>query len=108
MAHVVTQNCERCRFTDCAVTCPVQCFHGDADRLYIDPEVCIDCNACISACPVQAIVEEFDLTEEQKVWQKINAERAATLPVISSKQDPLPTAENRKRELDMQLSNQRS
>ena len=99
MTHVVTQNCARCRFTDCAVTCPVQCFHGDADRLYIDPEVCIDCSACIPACPVHAIAEEFDLTEDQLVWARTNAERASTLPVISDKQAPLATAEARRKEL---------
>lgn len=108
MTHVITENCERCRFTDCVVTCPVQCFHGDAARLYIDPDVCIDCNACIPACPVHAIVEEFDLTEEQKIWQRINAERAPGLPVISLKQPPLPTAELRKHQLDLQSDNQRS
>lgn len=99
MAHVVTQNCDRCRFTDCAVTCPVQCFHGDDERLYIDPEVCIDCNACIPACPVHAVVEEFDLTADQMVWKAINAERAMILPVVSSKQTPLPTADQRRHEL---------
>ena len=99
MAHVVTQNCERCRFTECVVTCPVQCFHGDAERIYIDPDVCIDCSACIPVCPVRAIVEEFDLTEEQMIWLRINAERAVNLPIISSKQNPLPNAEVRQREL---------
>ncbi|HWV43739.1 ferredoxin family protein [Pseudorhodoplanes sp.] len=99
MTHVVTENCSQCRFTDCAVTCPVQCFHGDGERLYIDPEVCIDCNACIPACPVQAIREEFHLTPEQEHWREINAERAKDLPVISAKQQPLPTAEARRAEL---------
>jgi ferredoxin len=77
----------------------VQCFHGNAERLYIDPDVCIDCNACIPACPVRAIVEEFDLTDEQQIWKSINAEHAAQLPVISSKQAPLPTADTRRQEL---------
>jgi ferredoxin len=101
MTHVVTDNCERCRFTDCVVTCPVQCFHGDEGRLYIDPEVCIDCSACIPACPVQAIKVEFDLSGEQQRWLAINAEQAALLPVVSSKQVPLPTAEGRRRELGL-------
>jgi ferredoxin len=26
--------------------------------LYIDPEVCIDCSACIPTCPVEAIYED--------------------------------------------------
>jgi NAD-dependent dihydropyrimidine dehydrogenase PreA subunit len=29
VTHVVTDNCEGCRFTDCVTVCPVSCFHGD-------------------------------------------------------------------------------
>jgi ferredoxin len=43
MTYVVTDNCQRCRFTDCVTVCPVACFHGDEAMLYIDNEVCIDC-----------------------------------------------------------------
>jgi ferredoxin len=101
MTHVVTENCDHCRFTDCVVTCPVACFHGDDKRIYIDPDTCIDCSACIPACPVQAIVEEFDLTDERREWLTINAERSRVLPVISSKQTPLATADERRRELGL-------
>ena len=61
MTHVVTDNCRGCRYTDCVASCPVACFHVNEVRVYIDPAVCIDCSACIPACPVHAIVEEFDL-----------------------------------------------
>jgi ferredoxin len=67
--------------------------------LYIDPEVCIDCSACIPECPVQAIFEEDDLPEDQTKWIEINASRAADLPTISEPMDPLPGAEERKTEL---------
>jgi hypothetical protein len=43
MPHVVTDNCHLCRFTDCVAVCPVECFHSDEERTYIDPDVCIDC-----------------------------------------------------------------
>ncbi len=49
MPHVVTENCQLCRFTECVAVCPVECFHADAERLYIDPAVCIACGACIPA-----------------------------------------------------------
>ena len=101
MTHVVTENCVDCRFTDCVVTCPVSCFHADARRVYIDPDVCIDCSACIPACPVQAIVEEFDLADEQREWLALNAERARALPVVSDKQVPLATADDRRRALGL-------
>jgi ferredoxin len=99
MTHVVTENCDGCRFTDCVTTCPVACFHGDELRMYIDPVACIDCGACIPACPVHAIFEEIDLIEEQRRWLAINAEQAPQLPVIWRRQTPLPTAEARRQAL---------
>ncbi len=99
MTTVVTDNCKGCRFTDCVTVCPVACFHGDDEMLYIDPDVCIDCSACIPECPVNAIYEEDDLPDDKREWIAINAERSAVLPVVEEKQDPLPTAEARKAEL---------
>lgn len=99
MTTVVTDNCLRCRFTDCVTVCPVACFHGDEEMLYIDPGVCIDCSACVPVCPVHAIFEEKDLPADKHEWIAINAERAPDLPVIDEKQEPLPTAEARKKEL---------
>jgi ferredoxin len=99
MTTFVTENCQGCRFTDCVTVCPVECFHGDDEMLYIDPEVCIDCSACVDECPVNAIYEGDDYPPEMEKWIAINAERAAELPVIEEKQDPLPTAEARKAEL---------
>lgn len=99
MTFVVTDNCLKCRFTDCVTVCPVDCFHADDEMLYIDPDECIDCGACEPECPVEAIYEEGDLPEDKKEWIQINATRAPGLPVIAEKQDPLPTAEARKKEL---------
>ena len=99
MTTFVTENCKGCRFTDCVTVCPVECFHGDDEMLYIDPEVCIDCSACIEECPVQAIYEGDDYPPEMEKWIAINAEKAPELPVIDDKQDPLPGAEDRKTEL---------
>ncbi len=99
MPHIVTDNCAGCRFAECAAHCPVECFHADDDRLYIDPDVCIDCGACIPACPVQAIYEVIDMPDEYVPWIAINAERSRALPLIKAKQEPLPTAEARRKEL---------
>ena len=99
MTTVVTENCKDCRFTDCVTVCPVECFHYDHDMLYIDPDTCIDCSACIPECPVQAIYEEDDLPEGMAKWIAINAERAAHLPVCEDKMEPLPGAEARQAEL---------
>ena len=99
MTHVVTDNCHLCRFTDCVAVCPVECFHADEERTYIDPDVCIDCGACIPACPVHAIYETIDMPDDQRRWVAINAERSHALPVVYAKQDPLPTAAARRAEL---------
>ena len=99
MAFIVTENCGRCRFTDCVSVCPVDCFYGDDERLYINPDECIDCGACEPECPVQAIVEESNVPEAQKPWIKVNAEKSAQCANITQKQDPLATAEARKAEL---------
>lgn len=99
MTFVVTGNCKGCRFTDCVAVCPVECFHGDADMLYIDPAECIDCGACVPECPVEAIYDEAQLPDDQTEWLKLNAERAKTLPVIAEQGDALPGAEKRKQDL---------
>lgn len=99
MPYVVTSNCLQCRFTDCVTVCPVDCFHGDAEMLYIDASACIDCGACEPQCPVHAIFEERQVPEKEQQWVQINASRAADLPTVSSKQAPLGTADARKKEL---------
>jgi ferredoxin len=99
MTFVVTDNCQRCRFTDCVAVCPVDCFHGDDEMLYIDPNECIDCGACVPECPVEAIFDETQLPDDKKQWIKANADKAAGLPVINAKGDPYPGAEERKEKL---------
>jgi ferredoxin len=99
MTFVVTENCNGCKFTDCVAVCPVECFHEDEKILYIDPEECIDCGACTPECPVEAIYDESELPDHLQKWMQINADKAAQLPVITEQKDPLPGAEERKKEL---------
>ena len=96
MTTIVTDNCKDCRYTDCVTVCPVECFHYDDGMLYIDPEVCIDCSACLPECPVQAIYEEDDLPEDKYEWIEINAEKSKVLPVCDDTMDPLPGADDKK------------
>jgi ferredoxin len=99
MTFVVIENCKGCRFTDCVAVCPVDCFHGDDEMLYIDPDECIDCGACVPECPVEAIFDETQLPEDQSDWLQINADRAKGLPVVNEKGDALPGADDRKKDL---------
>jgi ferredoxin len=64
--------------------------------MYIDPIACVDCGACIPACPVHAISESADLSEDQLMWVQINAEKSSSTPVIRVKQTPLKGAEERR------------
>ena len=44
------------------------------DRLYIHPEECIDCGACVPACPVSAIFSLDDLPEKWANFTPVNAD----------------------------------
>lgn len=44
------------------------------DQLYIDPEECIDCDACVEACPVDAITAEDAVPPEWQKFIAINAD----------------------------------
>jgi ferredoxin len=103
MAYVVTENCYDCRFTDCVTACPVNCFYGDDKMLYINPDECVDCNACVPECPVQAIFAEADVPADQQKWTEINKERCASgeLTNVTAKEDALPTAEAKKARLGL-------
>jgi ferredoxin len=82
MAYVVTDECIGCKYTDCVDVCPVSCFHEGPEMLYIDPEECIDCNACVAECPPAAIWADVDLPAEKSEWIQINGELSQQFPVI--------------------------
>ncbi len=92
MAFVVTENCIRCKYTDCVEVCPVDCFHEGPNFLVIDPEECIDCTLCEPECPANAIFSEDDVPPEFQNYIKLNAELAKQWPVITERIDPLPEA----------------
>ena len=90
MAYIVTENCIKCKYTDCVEVCPVDCFHEGPNFLVIDPQECIDCTLCVPACPINAIFSADDLPPEQHHFLKINAELCEQWPVITLKKDPPP------------------
>jgi ferredoxin len=91
MTFVVTDNCIRCKYTDCVEVCPVDCFYEGEQMLVINPEECIDCGVCEPECPADAIIA--DTAEGADKWVAINARYAALWPVITEKKDPLADAE---------------
>lgn len=84
MTYVVTEPCVDCKYTDCAAVCPVEAFHELPDRLYINPDTCIDCDACVPECPVEAIFADNTLPDHYSDWLPLNAE-AEQYPTISTK-----------------------
>ncbi len=88
MAYVVTQPCFGCKYTDCVVVCPCDCFREGEKMLYIDPAACIDCDACVPECPVEAIFHEDNVPAEWRDFIALNAEMAAQCPEITCKQPP--------------------
>jgi ferredoxin len=79
MPHVICQPCHDCKYTDCVVPCPVECFYQDEAMLYIHPQDCINCEACVIECPVQAIFADRDVPGPWKPFIQLNADRATAL-----------------------------
>ena len=93
MTFVVTEECIKCKYTDCVEVCPVDCFHEGPNFLVIDPDECIDCTLCEPECPIEAIHAEDDVPDEQQQYIQLNAELAKAWPVITEKKDALPDAD---------------
>lgn len=89
MAYIVTAPCDGCKYTDCVTVCPCDCFREGSSMLYINPDDCIDCDACRSECPVEAIFHEEEVPEQWRHYIQINAEMAVKCPPIFEKKPPL-------------------
>ncbi len=94
MAHIVTERCVDCRYTDCCVVCPVDCFYEITSpaMLVIDPDTCIDCCLCVPECPIQAIWPADELPDVYSEWTDKNAELFGGGTMIKTRKDALPAA----------------
>ena len=82
MTYVIVEPCIGVKDASCVDVCPVDCIHPRKDEpefetasmLYIHPDECIDCGACVPACPVAAIYDGVDATPgSQKSLIEANA-----------------------------------
>jgi NAD-dependent dihydropyrimidine dehydrogenase PreA subunit len=82
MPFIITDPCIGTKDSACVDVCPVDCIHPRKDEpefertsmLYIHPDECIDCGACVPACPVAAIYDSPDSTPpSQKELIEANA-----------------------------------
>jgi ferredoxin len=55
MPYVVGEPCVDVMDRSCMEECPVDCIYEGFRKLYINPDECIECGACESRCPVEAI-----------------------------------------------------
>jgi ferredoxin len=64
----------------------VDCIHSgrseasfaEAPQLYIDPDNCICCGACLPVCPVSAIFLAEDIPLQWKEYVQTNADKSAS------------------------------
>jgi len=93
MTFVVTDNCIKCKYTDCVEVCPVDCFYEGPNFLVIHPDECIDCALCEPECPAEAIFSEDEVPEDMQEFIELNADLAEIWPCITEKKESLPDAE---------------
>ena len=82
MTFIICEPCIGTKDTGCVDACPVDCIHPRSDEekfepetmLYIDPEECIDCGACVPECPVEAIFPEDEVPEQWLKYIDVNYE----------------------------------
>ena len=74
MAYVIAEPCIDVKDKACVDECPVDCIYEGPRMLYIQPDECVDCDACVPVCPVTAIFSEDDVPGEWKQFQAVNAE----------------------------------
>ena len=95
MTHVVSENCIKCKYTDCVDVCPVDCFVAGPNMLVINPAACIDCAVCVPQCPANAIFAEEDMPPAELAFIKINADltNAKGWKPITKRKAALPDAD---------------
>ena len=83
--------CMHCSDAPCMAVCPVDCFYEGENMLVIHPDECIDCGVCEPECPADAI--RPDTEPDMEKWVEFNRKYSILWPVIITKKDPLPTAD---------------
>lgn len=72
MAYIVAEPCINCKYTNCAAVCPVDAFREGPNFLTIDPLECIDCDACVPECPIEAIYPDDEVPEKWEHYIELN------------------------------------
>ena len=81
MAYVIAEPCIGTKDTACVDSCPVDCIHpkkdeggfAEAAQLYVNPDDCIDCGACVPVCPTNSMFPLEEVPAELAHFAEINA-----------------------------------
>ena len=81
MSHIVTAPCNDCKYTDCCVVCPVECFYQDETMLLV--RITPAANVAGDALKLQAeanwlVCEDVCIPEEGKFELSLPIAGAAT------------------------------
>ena len=97
MAYVVTKACLGNLDRSCVEVCPVDCFYhikksrlntrfgvapkteDEVGMLVIHPDECINCGACETECPVDAIYEDTGVPADMLEFVKLNEEETSSM-----------------------------
>jgi len=73
----------------------VDAFREGPNFLVIDPIECIDCDACVPECPVEAIYPDDEVPVEWEEYIELNEHLSEDWAdhIINEVKDPLPDAE---------------
>lgn len=73
----------------------MDCIYEGARALYIQPDECIDCSACVPVCPEDAIYHEEDLP--QSLYPHLEDNKSFFSQTLSGKSAPLNSPGSAKR-----------
>jgi NAD-dependent dihydropyrimidine dehydrogenase PreA subunit len=79
MAYVITDTCTKDEL--CVQACPVDCIHPKQDeagfaetaQLFVNPNDCIDCGACVPVCPTNSMFPSEEVPAEKSQFVDLNA-----------------------------------
>jgi len=73
MSFIIGEKCIDEKDGACIDACPIEdCIQEAHQQMYIDPDLCIDCGACLPVCPVDAIYEDEEEAIEEEGIHIVN------------------------------------
>ncbi len=72
MVYVIADACVDIQDKSCMQECPADCIFEGGRMSYINPDLCIDCGACMTACPVDAVYYDAELPADKEEYVGIN------------------------------------